>query len=92
MMYLLTYDERAKYHNYQPLYELLNSWGAQHLQNSVWVADLRGPASAVRDLMLTRMHKDDTACVIQIFNNSDWATWNARKTGVDWLTTRARAA
>jgi CRISPR/Cas system-associated endoribonuclease Cas2 len=84
-LYVLTYDVRAKNHDYQPLYDLLGTWGAAHLQNSVWLADMNGTAQAVRDAMMAKMHKDDTACVIQIFKNSGWATQNARTDGVQWL-------
>ncbi|MFI4986215.1 MAG: hypothetical protein ACHQF3_02145 [Alphaproteobacteria bacterium] len=90
-LYIITYDERAKYHQYQPLYDQLNSWGAAHLQNSVWLAALNGTAAQVRDQLHAHMHPDDTLCIIQIFNNSDWATSKARKTGNDWLQGRVAA-
>jgi CRISPR/Cas system-associated endoribonuclease Cas2 len=84
-LYVIAYDVRAKNHEYQSLYDQLNEWGAAHLQNSVWLADLNGTAAAVRDSLRRHMHPDDTVCVIQIFSNSGWATWAARKTGTDWL-------
>lgn len=84
-LYVLTYDVRSTNHDYQPLWDQLNKWGAAHLQNSVWLADLTGKASEVRDAMKKHMHADDTACAIQIFSNSDWATSHARKTGTNWL-------
>jgi CRISPR/Cas system-associated endoribonuclease Cas2 len=84
-LYVITYDVRAKNHEYQSLYDQLNEWGAAHLQNSVWLADMNGTAAAVRDALQRHMHPDDTVCVIQMFPNSDWATRHARKTGIDWL-------
>jgi CRISPR/Cas system-associated endoribonuclease Cas2 len=39
---VITYDVRAKNHEYESLYEQLNEWGAAHLQNSVWLADMNG--------------------------------------------------
>jgi CRISPR/Cas system-associated endoribonuclease Cas2 len=84
-LYVLTYDVRMKNHDYARLYELLRSWGAAHLQDSVWLADLNGGASAIRDAMKTHMHADDTACVIQIPSISNWATSHARQEGTDWL-------
>jgi CRISPR/Cas system-associated endoribonuclease Cas2 len=84
--YLISYDVRAINHDYEPLYKQLGDWRAAHLQNSVWLAELKGPAATIRDILQTHMHSNDTICVIQIFPNSDWATRNARKTGIDWLT------
>jgi hypothetical protein len=84
-LFMITYDVRAKYHQYQALYDQLEKWSAAHLQDSVWLASLNGSAKEVRDSLKRHMHADDTACVIQIFPNSDWATDHARKTGSDWL-------
>jgi len=85
-LYVITYDERAKTRNYQPLYDQLNSWGAAHLQNSVWLANLKGPAATIRDLLRAHMHADDTVCVVQLpASGADWATHNARPVGVNWL-------
>ena len=83
--FVLTYDVRAKNHDYKPLYDLMNTWRAAHLQDSIWLAELNGTAKSIRETMRAHMHSDDTVCVIQVFHNSGWATWNARKTGVDWL-------
>jgi CRISPR/Cas system-associated endoribonuclease Cas2 len=84
-LYVITYDVRAKNPEYQSLYDQLNEWGAAHLQDSVWLADLNGTAAQVRDALSAHMHPDDTICVIEIFSNSGWATRHARKTGNDWL-------
>jgi CRISPR/Cas system-associated endoribonuclease Cas2 len=89
-LYVITYDVRAKNPEYQSLYDQLNEWGAAHLQNSVWLADMNGTAAAVRDALRRHLHPDDRVCVIQIFSNSDWATWKARKTGTDWLTSHTK--
>lgn len=85
-LYVVTYDVRAKNHDYQPLYDQLNAWRAGHLQNSVWLVDVKGTATQIRDALRAHVHTDDTLCVIQIFPNSDWATRHARKSGTDWLT------
>jgi CRISPR/Cas system-associated endoribonuclease Cas2 len=84
--YIITYDLRKKPgHDYKPLYDQLNSWGAKHLQDSVWFANMTGRAEAVRDSLRRHAHADDTFCVIQVFPNSDWATVNARTEGTVWL-------
>ena len=59
-LFVVTYDVRAKNHDYNALYALLNSWSAAHLQDSVWLADMNGTAAQVRDAMMASMHKDDT--------------------------------
>lgn len=84
-LYVITYDVRAKNHDYASLYKTLNGWKAAHLQDSVWLAELQGPTSAIRDFLKAHMHTDDTICVIQIFPNSDWATQHARPTGNNWM-------
>jgi hypothetical protein len=84
--YVITYDLRKKIgHDYQPLYDQLNSWGAKHLQDSVWLGSLSGNAGVVRDALQRHAHADDTFCVIQVFSNSDWGTVGARPTGNEWL-------
>ena len=85
-LYMIAYDERAATRNYQPLYDQLATWGAAHLQNSVWLAELRGPAEAVREILKVHMHADDTICVIQLPDTpAQWATQYARDTGTNWL-------
>jgi hypothetical protein len=84
--YVITYDLRKlPGHDYQPLYDKLNSWGAAHLQDSVWLADLNGTASVVRDAIMAHLHSDDTVCVIALPPSPNWATQKARKEGIDWL-------
>lgn len=84
-LYVITYDERVATHNYQPLYNQLNEWKAAHLQNSVWLAELKGPAPAIRDILRYHAHPNDTICVIEIFSNSGWATVHAKPAGAPWL-------
>jgi CRISPR/Cas system-associated endoribonuclease Cas2 len=84
-LYILAYDVRAKNHDYKMLYVQLNAWRAAHLQDSVWLASVDGTALAVRDAMMAHMHKDDTACVIQLEPKLFWATQNAQPEGIAWL-------
>jgi CRISPR/Cas system-associated endoribonuclease Cas2 len=84
-LYVLTYDVRAKNHDYTRLYDLLKSWDAAHLQDSVWLADLTGTPVAIRDAMMAHMHSDDTACVVQLPTAAGWATKHARPEGTQWL-------
>lgn len=85
-LYVLTYDVRATNHDYTRLYELLRAWGAAHLQDSVWLAELNMGSAAIRDAMKAHMHADDTVCVVRLPSPiSDWATSKARSEGNDWL-------
>jgi hypothetical protein len=85
-LFVLTYDQRAAHHDYSNLYHLLNSWSAAHLQNSVWLADMNGSAVAIRDAMLSHMHRDDTVSVIELpASGANWAAINCRPEGVTWL-------
>ena len=85
-LWVLTYDQRATHHDYSRLYELLNSWKAAHLQNSVWLADLNGNATNIRDTMRSHMHQDDTVAVIELpSSGANWAAINCRPEGVTWL-------
>jgi CRISPR/Cas system-associated endoribonuclease Cas2 len=90
-LFVLTYDQRATHHNYSNLYALLNSWGAAHLQNSVWLADMAsGTAQTILEAMRAHMHTDDTICVIQLPNPGavQWWSTHCRPEGVSWLKAR----
>lgn len=88
-LYAITYDVRKRFpDDYPTLYKQLNDWSAAHLQNSVWLADLRGPAATIRDILLGLIHQDDTICVIQLASMPEWATQKARQSGNDWLRQR----
>jgi CRISPR/Cas system-associated endoribonuclease Cas2 len=85
-LFILTYDVRSRNHDYARLYEQLGKWRTAHLQNSVWLAELVQSAALIRDTMMSHMHKDDTACVVQLPTSAaSWATQNARPEGVQWL-------
>lgn len=88
-LFVMTYDVRATHHDYTNLYNLLQSWRAAHLQNSVWLADMNGTAEAIRNAMRTHMHQDDTISVIQLpaAGAGSWAAVNVRPEGMTWLRT-----
>ncbi|RDV06454.1 hypothetical protein DXH95_03235 [Sphingorhabdus pulchriflava] len=84
MKYLITYDNKPP-RNYTALYTLLNSWSAARVAESVWLAELKGPASAVRDLVRAKLDPSDRVVVIELKTGSDWATCHALPAGNDWL-------
>jgi hypothetical protein len=84
MRYLLTYDLHKR-RVYDSLYRLLAGWGAVRLTESLWMANLKGPADVVRDLMLAHLDADDTVAVVEIKPGSDWATMRVSAAANAWL-------
>ena len=82
--YVISYDLRNK-RNYQPLYDVLNEWKAARLLESLWLAHLKGPATAVRDILKAKIDSDDGLAVVELANDMDWGAIRAQKPGVDWL-------
>lgn len=71
--YLITYDLH-KLRDYTKLYQLMATWKAVRLCESVWLANLRGPASTVRDFVARTLDNDDTVAIVEIKAGADWAT------------------
>lgn len=81
--YLITYDNHNP-RDYQPLYDLLATWKAVDLAESVWLADLTGDAVSVRNAILSVMQPDDTVAVLQLMPGADWAV-QAKRYAINWL-------
>lgn len=84
MLYLISYDAH-KDRQYDRLYELMDVWEARPLLDSVWLAQLVGPAEVVRDHIRAALDDDDSVAVIEIAPDAQWATRFCRKVGVRWL-------
>ena len=82
--YLITYDNHPP-RNYALLYQLMASWNAVRLAESVWLANLRGPASNVRNIVAGRLQNNDTVAVLELQKGSDWATSNVYAAANAWL-------
>jgi hypothetical protein len=74
--YLITYDNKPP-RNYAALYQLMSSWKAVRLADSVWLANLNGPAPAIRDIVLGRLQPNDLVAVVELKHGADWAVSNA---------------
>lgn len=84
MQYLITYDlHQAR--NYQRLYQLMGNWKAVRLTDSVWMANLKGPADAIRSIVAGVLDNDDTVAVIQLAPGCDWATLRVKPAANRWL-------
>ncbi|RWQ48996.1 hypothetical protein [Mesorhizobium sp.] len=82
--YLISYDLR-KQPNYKPLYDCFAQWKAVRLLESVWLAELVGPAPSVRDVLKGYIDGDDGVAVIQLTPHFDWAGYAALPAGTNWL-------
>ncbi|WP_394657633.1 hypothetical protein [uncultured Novosphingobium sp.] len=89
--YLITYDNHPP-RNYAALYQLMKQWNAVKLADSVWLANLKGPASEVRRFVMTTMQRNDTVAVLQLQPGSDWATNAVSPIASTWLSTFIRRA
>ncbi|MEO1167258.1 MAG: hypothetical protein AAFW97_00960 [Pseudomonadota bacterium] len=82
--FLITYDNKAP-RDYRKLYQLMASWRAVRLAESVWLAELRGPAGIVRNCVQNALQRDDVVAVIELKPGSDWATNHVHPAASDWL-------
>lgn len=91
MQYLITYDlHRTR--NYLRLYELLARWKAVRLTESLWMANLKGPADAIRSIVAGTLDNDDTVAVVQLVQGADWATLRVKPGASEWLSTFVTSA
>ena len=82
--FLITYDEHH-HHDYGALYQLLAGWGAAHLANSVWLVNLNATAEVVRNVVAGKLHRADTLAVLELRQQTQWATLNVKPAANAWL-------
>lgn len=82
--YLITYDNRAP-RNYELLYRLLAAWRAVKLAESVWLVNLNIQAAVVRDIVVSKLQRNDVVAVVELKAGADWATNNVPKAANAWL-------
>jgi hypothetical protein len=85
--YLISYDLHNQRH-YDPVWELLGSWGAVRLLESLWLVTRNETIGATRESLSGAMDEDDAVIVIELKSGSQWASRNARSPGTDWLTAK----
>ena len=83
-LYLLSYDAHFD-RDYAALYELMAVWNAERLHESLWLAELLGPAEVIRDFMIRALDGDDSVAVIELAADAQWATTRAQVGGTNWL-------
>ena len=85
MQYLITYDNHPP-RDYTAVWKLMASWGAVRLSESVWLANLKGPAPTVRDIVLSTMQANDLVTVVELKQGADWAISRATPAAASaWL-------
>ena len=82
--FMISYDLHNQ-RTYQPVWDLLESWGAVRLLESVWLAELDNKAGEVRDALAEVIDSDDSTAVLELKAGSGWASTRAKKEGVAWL-------
>lgn len=61
------------------------SWKAVKLTESIWMANLLGPADAVRKFVANAVDNDDSVAVLQLQQGADWATLRVSPAASAWL-------
>ncbi len=89
--FLITYDLHNR-RNYLRLYQLMASWKAVRLTESIWLANLNGDAGIVRNIVASTVDHDDTVAVIEIKQDADWATLRVKPAASAWLAAYVRPA
>lgn len=83
-LYIISYDLHRD-RDYKPVHDLMDEWHAAKLLESLWLANLRGPAEVVRDIVLGTLDADDSVAVIQLKLGSQWAVTRVLQGGINWL-------
>ena len=82
--YLISYDNHPP-RDYRGVYTLMAQWGAKRLLESLWLANLVGPAATVRDLVRNSLGPNDGVAVIEITSAADWAIIGCQTAGFNFL-------
>lgn len=82
--YLISYDLHHR-RVYTGLHDLMSQWKAVRLHKSTWLANLTGPASAIRNLLVIEIDADGSVAVIELKPASQWATVRTEAGAAEWL-------
>ena len=89
--FLITYDNKPP-RNYAALYRLMAQWKAVKLAESVWLANLVGPAETVRNIVLSTLQRNDVVAVVELKAGTDWATNAVNPAASAWLSAYVQPA
>lgn len=82
--FVISYDLHNQ-RNYEPVWNLLDSWGAVRLLESLWLLDTEASAKEVRDGLKHIVDDDDSIVAIELKTGSLWAGQKAKPEGINWL-------
>ena len=97
-LYLLSYDVAEKNHDYQSLWDFLNSLGALRILYSEWAVPWKNNSSALEltNAALQHLMKGDGLFVCELFDNAPTCAWRTLRITDDQfralLTKYARAS
>lgn len=82
--YMISYDLR-KNRNYDGLIKALRDMKCISPLKSVWFGNLNGPASEIRDILLSEMDSDDGLVIVEMKAMAQWATARVNENGTVFL-------
>lgn len=82
--YLITYDLRRQ-RNYGPLVQQLRQWNCISPLESVWLGQLAGPATTIRDILTRLIDGDDGLMVVELVRGAQWGTNRVNENAGAWL-------
>ena len=82
--YMISYDLR-KVRNYDGLIKALREMKCISPLKSLWFGNLKGPSTAIREILMNQMDGDDGLVIVEMKPGSDWATKSANENAVAWL-------
>lgn len=76
--YILAYDLDRAVEEYENLYEKLESWGANRIQDSVWIAHREAEDSSeiVRELYAEGLMRKSDRLLVALLDDDDRLGWN----------------
>jgi hypothetical protein len=86
-LYLISYDLHRE-RDYPRLYEALDYLSAVKLLESVWLADLTGPAAEICRLLSAHIDADDSLAIIELAPGIQWSAIRPEPAGGAWLLQR----
>jgi hypothetical protein len=87
--YIISYDQHRD-KDYTPIWDLLRSWSAVRLLESVWLVSSLQQPGALREAIREHTRDEESVAVIALENGADWSTYGCQPEGVRWLKNNLR--
>jgi len=78
LYYIIAYDLDRAAEEYKNLHEKLESWGAQRIQDSVWIAhrEVEDSSEIVRELYAEGLMRRSDRLLVALLDDDDRFGWN----------------